>query len=66
MVAASFVLADVVVVKAVGLGLALAVFVDVTLVRALVAPSIMRIAGDWNWWLPAWLDKLLPEVDRAH
>jgi len=65
-VAASFVLADVVVVKAVGLGLALAVFVDVTLVRALVAPSIMRIAGDWNWWLPAWLDKLLPEVDRAH
>jgi len=65
-VAASFVLADVVVVKAVGLGLALAVFVDVTLVRALVAPSIMRIAGDWNWWLPAWLDKLLPEVDHAH
>jgi len=61
-VAASFVLADVVVVKAIGLGLAIAVFVDVTLVRALVAPAIMRIAGPWNWWLPAWLDRILPEV----
>jgi RND superfamily putative drug exporter len=61
-VAASFVLADVVVVKAIGLGLAIAVFVDVTLVRALVAPAIMRIAGPWNWWLPGWLDRILPEV----
>ena len=61
-VAASFVLADVVVVKAIGLGLAIAVFVDVTLVRALVAPAIMRIAGPWNWYLPGWLDRILPEV----
>ncbi|MCZ6539177.1 MAG: MMPL family transporter [Chloroflexi bacterium] len=61
-VAASFVLADIVVVKAVGLGLAIAVFVDVTLVRALVAPAIMRIAGPWNWWLPGWLDRILPEA----
>ncbi|MCH8229099.1 MAG: MMPL family transporter [Chloroflexi bacterium] len=61
-VAASFVLADVVVVKAIGLGLAIAVFVDVTLVRALVAPAIMRIAGPWNWWLPGWLDRILPAV----
>ena len=58
-VAASFVLADVVVVKAIGLGLAIAVFVDVTLVRALVAPAIMRIAGPWNWYLPGWLDRIL-------
>jgi RND superfamily putative drug exporter len=64
-VAASFVLADVVVVKAIGLGLAIAVFVDVTLVRALVAPAIMRIAGPWNWWLPDWLDRILPEVKRV-
>jgi len=64
-VAASFILADVVVVKAIGLGLAIAVFVDVTLVRALVAPAIMRIAGPWNWWLPAWLDRVLPEVKHA-
>ncbi len=61
-VAGSFVLADVVVVKAIGLGLAIAVFVDVTLVRALVAPALMRLFGDWNWYLPAWLDRILPEV----
>ena len=64
-VAASFVLADVVVVKAIGLGLAIAVFVDVTLVRALIAPAIMRIAGPWNWWLPDWLDRILPQVKRV-
>ena len=61
-VAGSFVLANVVVVKAIGLGLAIAVLVDVTLVRALVAPAMMRIAGSWNWWLPSWLDRILPEV----
>ena len=61
-VAASFVLADVVVVKAIGLGLAIAIFVDVTLVRALVAPALMRLFGDWNWYLPRWLDRILPEV----
>ena len=64
-VASSFVLADVVVVKAIGLGLAIAVFVDVTLVRALIAPAIMRIAGPWNWWIPGWLDRILPEVKRV-
>lgn len=61
-VASSFVLADVIVVKAIGLGLAIAVFVDVTLVRALVAPALMRLFGDWNWYLPKWLDRLMPEV----
>jgi RND superfamily putative drug exporter len=61
-VASSFVLADVIVVKAIGLGLAIAVFVDVTLVRALVAPAMMRLFGKWNWYLPRWLDRLLPEV----
>lgn len=61
-VAGSFVLADVVVVKAIGLGLAIAVLVDVTLVRALAAPAIMRLAGSWNWYLPRWLDHLIPEV----
>jgi len=64
-VAGSFVLADVVIVKAIGLSLAIAVLVDVTLVRALVAPAIMRIAGPWNWWLPGWLDRILPEVKRV-
>ena len=61
-VAASFVLADVIVIKAIGLGLAIAIFVDVTLVRALVAPALMRLFGEWNWYLPRWLDRILPEV----
>lgn len=61
-VASSFVLADVVVVKTIGLGLAIAVFVDVTLVRALIAPALMRLFGKWNWYLPPVLDRLLPEV----
>ncbi len=63
-VASSFIIADVVVVKAIGLGLAIAVFVDVTLVRALIAPSLMRIAGPLNWWLPNWLDKILPNISH--
>lgn len=64
-VASSFVLADVIVVKAIGLGLAIAIFIDVTLVRALVAPALMRLFGDWNWYLPRWLDRILPEVRHA-
>jgi len=37
------------------LGLALAIFIDATLVRALVVPSTMRLMGKWNWWSPAFL-----------
>ena len=59
-VAASFIVADIVIVKAVGLGLGLAILLDVTIVRLLVAPALMRLMGDWNWWLPKWLDRLLP------
>ncbi len=62
-VGASFVLADVVTVKIVGLGLALAVFIDVTIVRILIAPALMRLFGRWNWWLPSWLDRLLPTAE---
>ncbi len=64
-VALSFLVADVVLVKAVGLGLAIAIFVDVTIVRALLAPSIMRLLGPLNWWIPRWLDRLLPRIDIA-
>ena len=38
-----------------GLGLALAILIDATLVRALVVPSTMRLMGKWNWWAPAFL-----------
>lgn len=49
---AAFSLADVVVIKAIGLGLAIAVFIDATVVRALVVPATMRLLGDLNWWAP--------------
>jgi RND superfamily putative drug exporter len=47
-------------IKESALGLAVAVFLDATLVRIVLVPAFMRIAGRWNWWLPGWLDRLLP------
>jgi RND superfamily putative drug exporter len=45
-----------------GLGLATAIFVDATLVRMVLVPSVMQILGRANWWMPAWLDRLLPRL----
>lgn len=59
-VTVSFVTAEVVIVKAVGLGIAIAVFLDATVVRALLVPATMRLLGGWNWWLPAPLQRILP------
>ena len=59
-VTASFVTADVILIKALGLGIALAVFLDATVVRALLVPATMRLLGEWNWWAPAPLRRLLP------
>ncbi|MGA9346011.1 MAG: MMPL family transporter, partial [Nocardioidaceae bacterium] len=51
------------VLKMMGLGLATAVFLDATLVRLVLVPATMKLLGDANWWLPAWLDRLLPKWD---
>ncbi len=59
----SFVSADVILIKALGLGIAIAVLVDATIVRALVVPSTMRLMGKWNWWLPDSLARILPYYD---
>ena len=48
----AFGLSSVVILKQIGLGLALAIFLDATIVRALVVPSTMRLMGKWNWWSP--------------
>ena len=45
-----------------GLGLATAILVDVTIVRLLLVPATMELLGDRNWWLPGWLDGLLPRL----
>ena len=50
----AFGLSSIVILKQIGLGLALAIFIDATLVRALVVPSTMRLMGKWNWWAPSW------------
>jgi RND superfamily putative drug exporter len=51
------------VLKQVGVGLAAAVLVDATVVRMVLVPATMALLGRWNWWLPAWLDRLLPHLD---
>jgi RND superfamily putative drug exporter len=58
-----FVLGEDPVVKMMGLGLATAIFVDATVVRVVLVPATMRLLGDANWWLPAWLDRILPHLD---
>ena len=55
---AAFALADIVLIKAIGIGMALAVAIDATLVRALVVPATMRLLGDLNWWAPGPLARL--------
>ena len=68
-VAGSFVFSQVVLIKALGLGMAVAVALDATVVRALLVPATMRLIGDWNWWMPArlarWIAARLPVVEGA-
>ena len=59
----SFVLDPARSIKMFGFGLAVAVFLDATLVRLVLVPATMELLGDRNWWLPAWLDRLLPKID---
>src|ERR1035437_6278025 len=59
----SFVLSDSAIIRPIGFALAFGVLVDAFLVRLLIMPALMTLAGDWAWWLPRWLDRLLPNVD---
>ncbi|MFZ9971819.1 MAG: MMPL family transporter, partial [Candidatus Limnocylindrus sp.] len=58
-VSASFIFAEIVLIKALGVGVAIAVALDATIVRALLVPATMRLFGDWNWWSPTWMQRLL-------
>ena len=58
----SFVLGDERGIKLFGLGLAVAVFIDATLVRMVLVPAAMELLGDANWWLPSWLNRVLPNI----
>ena len=57
-VAGSFAFADIVLIKALGIGMAIAIALDATVVRALLVPATMRLLGRWNWWLPDSLERL--------
>ncbi len=50
-------------VQQLGFSLAAAVFIDATLVRIVLVPATMQLMGRWNWWFPAWLDRIVPRVD---
>jgi RND superfamily putative drug exporter len=58
----SFVLSGDAVVKQFGVGLAVAIAIDATLVRCLLVPAAMTLMGDRCWWIPRWLDRILPHV----
>jgi RND superfamily putative drug exporter len=49
-------------IKEFGIGLAAAIFIDATLIRLVLVPAFMEVAGDLNWWFPRWLDRLLPRI----
>jgi RND superfamily putative drug exporter len=58
----SFVVSDLRALKLIGLGLAVAVAIDATVVRVVLVPATMELLGDANWWLPRWLQRLVPHV----
>ena len=58
---AVFALTGVPSIKELGLGSAVAIALDATLVRLILVPAAMKLLGDWSWWMPSWLDRLLPD-----
>ena len=60
---AAFMLVDEPIIKSMGFALAIAVFLDAYVVRMALMPALMYLMGEKAWWLPAWLDRLLPKVD---
>jgi RND superfamily putative drug exporter len=50
-------------VKEIGVGLAVAIALDATIVRLVLVPTTMQLMGDFNWWIPKWLDRRLPDMD---
>lgn len=60
---AAFIVSDNIVVKMLGLGLAVSVLIDATIVRLLLVPAVMTLLGPAAWWIPRWLDRILPHLD---
>ena len=58
-----FIFSDSAIIRPIGFALAFGVLVDAFVVRMLLMPALMHLAGDKAWWLPRWLDRLIPNVD---
>jgi uncharacterized membrane protein YdfJ with MMPL/SSD domain len=63
---AAFALAQIITIKSIGVGMAIAVAVDATIIRVLLVPATMRLMGRWNWWAPAILGRLVDRLGFSH
>jgi putative drug exporter of the RND superfamily len=63
---AAFALADVITIKSIGVGMAIAVLIDATIIRVLLVPATMRLLGDWNWWAPGLLGRFAERLGFSH
>jgi RND superfamily putative drug exporter len=63
---AAFALAEVITIKSIGVGMAIAVFIDATIIRVLLVPAAMRLMGRWNWWAPGPLGRLADRLGFSH
>ena len=63
---ASFALAEVITIKSIGVGMAIAVAVDATIIRVLLVPATMRLMGKWNWWAPGPLARFTDRLGFSH
>ena len=61
----SFALTEVLVIKEIGFALAVAVLLDMTLVRLVLVPASMKLMEDWNWWMPRSLGRFIPEIEES-
>ncbi len=59
----AFVLDDQIFLKIIGIGMAAAVVIDASIIRLVLVPSTMELLGDKNWWMPRWLDRVIPHLD---
>ncbi len=59
----AFVLDDQIFLKIIGIGMAAAVVIDASIIRLVLVPSTMELLGDRNWWMPRWLDRIIPHLD---
>jgi RND superfamily putative drug exporter len=63
---AAFALAEVITIKSIGVGMAIAVFIDATIIRVLLVPAAMRLMGRWNWWAPGFLGRFVDRLGFSH